>query len=90
MKAIHLKIRGTVQGVFFRAETKEVADSLGITGWVRNLSDGSVEVFAQGEENALEKFEAWCTHGPPGAVVTQVVKMEQKTAKLKGFSIRYS
>ncbi len=87
-KAVHLTIRGKVQGVFFRAETKDQADKLGIGGWVRNCADGSVEIFAQGEATALKKFEAWCTHGPERAEVTHIEKETQKIAKLTRFEIR--
>ena len=87
-KAVHLTIRGKVQGVFFRAELKEQADHLGITGWVRNCTDGSVEGFAQGETHALKKFEAWCAHGPSRAEVTHIEKDEQEIITLTTFQIR--
>ena len=74
MKAIHLRITGRVQGVFFRSTTKEKADELGITGWVKNCADGSVEVFAQGEDEKLKKFEEWCKHGPASAQVDSISK----------------
>ncbi|MGB9734813.1 MAG: acylphosphatase [bacterium] len=63
---------GRVQGVWFRASTKEIADKLGIKGWVRNLPDGSVEVDATGNADAIEEFIQWCHKGPPGARVTDV------------------
>ncbi|MGC8578839.1 MAG: acylphosphatase [bacterium] len=69
---VHLKIMGRVQGVWFRASTKEIADKLGIKGWVRNLPDGSVEVDATGNADAIEEFIQWCHKGPPGARVTDV------------------
>ncbi len=71
-EAIHLKITGRVQGVFFRATTKEKADSLGLTGWVKNCADGSVEVFAQGEDEKLKEFVEWCGNGPSAAKVDDV------------------
>lgn len=88
-KAVRLKIFGRVQGVFFRAETKRVADSLGIVGWVRNCDDGGVEVFAQGEEEALKKLEQWCYRGPPSAEVEDVQREEISLSEGKGFEIRY-
>jgi acylphosphatase len=72
MPSIHLIIKGKVQGVFFRASTKEMAEKLNITGWVKNTDGGDVEVRAQGEDEALEKFIAWCRRGPSQAKVTQV------------------
>lgn len=88
MKAIHLKITGRVQGVFFRSSTKEKADALGITGWVKNCDDGSVEVLAQGEEEELNEFERWCEKGPPTADV-ECTQKEQSTFQnnIKDFRI---
>ncbi|MEK7137025.1 MAG: acylphosphatase [Patescibacteria group bacterium] len=90
MKAILLKITGRVQGVFFRAETKRVADSLGITGWVQNSEDGSVEVFAQGEEETLRKLEQWCSRGPKAAEVQKVQRGERALDETcRSFEIHY-
>jgi acylphosphatase len=82
-KAVHLRISGVVQGVFFRQHTSEEASKLNIKGWVRNCDDGSVEAEAEGEENNLKSFVEWCHHGPPKAVVTNV---EKKDIALKSFS----
>ena len=91
MKAIHLIITGLVQGVFFRKETKRQADARGITGWVRNCDDGSVEIFAQGEEEDLQNLEGWCAEGPSGAKAEHVEKMEEEVMKnMKEFEIRYT
>ncbi len=68
----HLTITGRVQGVWFRAGTKETADSLGIKGWVRNMPDGSVEVDAIGAMDAMGQFIQWCYQGPPGAKVKSI------------------
>ena len=68
-KTLNIKIRGKVQGVFFRASTKEKADSLDIHGFVRNEPDGSVYIEAEGEEDKLLQFTEWCQHGPPHARV---------------------
>lgn len=73
MKQVYLKIIGRVQGVFFRSEAEEKARSLGLTGWVRNTSDGAVEIVAQGEEEPLHKFIEWCHKGPDRAHVENVV-----------------
>lgn len=72
MQGLYLKIFGEVQGVGFRYSIREEAQRLGLTGWARNLPDGSVEVAAQGPKPALEKFLAWCYEGPPGAAVSRV------------------
>ena len=69
---LHALIRGRVQGVFFRAWTQQEARRLGLTGWVRNLPDGGVELRAQGERAVLEKLLSLCRQGPPGAQVESV------------------
>jgi acylphosphatase len=70
---VHLIIRGRVQGVWFRGSTKDAAEQIGgITGWVRNLPDGSVEVVAEGERDTLEQLVVWCHDGPPSARVDVV------------------
>ena len=70
MKGFRAAIRGRVQGVGFRATTEQVARSLGLSGWVRNLPDGGVEVEAAGEENALRELEQFLRRGPRMAHVT--------------------
>lgn len=72
MTTLRLKITGHVQGVFFRAETQAIAKELGLFGWVRNCTDGSVEIHAQGDTEALKQLEEWCHHGPPSAKVDHV------------------
>ena len=72
MKRIHLIISGHVQGVGFRYFCLEQAQSLGISGYARNMPDGSVEIEAQGEESAIEKFLALVRRGPRSAEVTNV------------------
>jgi acylphosphatase len=69
---INLFVFGRVHGVFFRASTLEQAQSLGLTGWVKNLPDGSVEIDAEGPRYALEQLAEWCRHGPPAARVAEV------------------
>ncbi|HLN46943.1 MAG TPA: acylphosphatase [Magnetospirillaceae bacterium] len=72
MPRIHLRIRGRVQGVFYRASAVEQARDLGLTGWIRNRHDGSIEVIAEGSSDSLSVFRSWCQHGPPGANVREV------------------
>ena len=71
-KAIHAWVSGQVQGVFYRHSTREVAQRLGITGWVRNLSDGRVDLVACGPTEAIDKLVRWLHRGPPNALVTEV------------------
>jgi acylphosphatase len=86
---LHLRITGRVQGVWFRASAKEKADALGITGWVRNCEDGSVEVLAQGSEEELKEFVKWCHHGPPSATITDVQEQNEPDAEqMTSFQIR--
>lgn len=73
-KAVQLRISGRVQGVCFRMETQAYARKLGLTGWVRNCSDGSVEALAEGPSAALKQFVAWCQRGPGMARVDSVAE----------------
>jgi acylphosphatase len=70
--AKHLRISGTVQGVGYRAAFSSKAQALGLSGWVRNRSDGSVEALICGDEKALAGMIDWAAHGPPGARVKEV------------------
>ena len=67
-----LRIHGRVQGVFFRAWSAEAARALGLRGWVRNRSDGTVEMLAAGDEGAVERLIAQCRTGPPAARVERI------------------
>jgi acylphosphatase len=72
MNRVHVLIKGRVQGVFFRASTRDMAVNLGLKGCVRNLQDGSVEAIFEGPEGELKKAVQWCRKGPPGAIVSNV------------------
>lgn len=72
MRRVRAIVTGRVQGVGFRASTVYEARESGLTGWVRNLADGSVELEAQGDDAPIEALLAWCAHGPPAARVTDV------------------
>jgi acylphosphatase len=74
---VHVVISGRVQGVWFRASTKEKADELGLTGWVKNTTRGEVEAVFEGEESTVREMLDWCWRGPPLAKVT-VVKETKK------------
>ena len=87
MKTVRLVIKGRVQGVFYRATAKDIADRLGIKGWVRNLPDNNVEVRATASEEILQKFMNWCKQGPPKAKVDDVIVEELSPEEFKGFRI---
>ena len=87
MKTIRLIIKGKVQGVFYRATAKDVADMLGVKGWVRNLPDNNVEITASATEELLQKFIAWCKQGPPKARVDEVVVEDLTLEEFKDFRI---
>jgi acylphosphatase len=83
----HVLVSGKVQGVFFRSSTKDVAEELGISGWVRNLDDGRVEAVFEGEKEEVDKMVEWCRNGPEYARVTGVeVSMDEYKGEFKGFS----
>jgi acylphosphatase len=71
-KAIHARVSGFVQGVGYRQGCRQVARSLGLVGWVRNLDDGRVEVFAQGRDEAVNRLLDWVWAGPSSARVAGV------------------
>jgi acylphosphatase len=86
----HLFIEGRVQGVFYRAFTRELAHDLGLHGWVRNLGDGRVEAVFQGDKKAIEQAIKGCYIGPPGARVSNIdVKWETVKDEEREFSVRY-
>ena len=76
MPPVKLRIRGVVQGVGFRYAMREEALRLGVSGWVRNRADGSVEALLQGEPRAVETLVAWAGNGPPAARVLEVQASE--------------
>ena len=87
---VHVIISGRVQGVWFRANTKQKAEQLGLTGWVRNTSDGCVEAVFEGEERLIKEMIEWCNKGPSLAKVEKVeVKNQNLIEGFDGFSIRY-
>jgi acylphosphatase len=87
MPTVHLIIKGRVQGVYFRATAKDVADEFGVTGWVKNTEEGNVEITASGTEDQLRRFIAWSKSGPPRAMVTDVVIADKKEEKFESFRI---
>lgn len=87
MPVKRLIIKGKVQGVYFRARSKEVADKAGITGWVRNTIDGHVEAMASGTAAQLDLFISWCRRGPQRAVVADLIIMDEPETHFEGFRI---
>ena len=87
MKHLDVRVSGVVQGVWFRASTRDMARKLGIAGTVRNAPDGSVLIEAEGEPAGLERFLAWCRVGPPSAVVESVKVTEGALRGLEDFRV---
>ena len=87
---IHLWISGRVQGVGFRYATRQQAGRLGLRGWVRNLSDGRVEILAEGEETAIGALVDACREGPPLARVENVAAVPDTDKPAKGFTKRFT
>jgi acylphosphatase len=88
--ARRVRITGEVQGVFFRAWAQDQAKSLGVTGWVRNASDGSVKAHVEGEQAAVEQLIDRMHDGPPGAQVDGVEAAESPVESLERFEVRHS
>ena len=87
--ARHLTVRGQVQGVFFRARTREQAQAHGVGGWVANRPDGSVEAWLEGPADAVAAVEAWIRGGgPPHARVDEVVAADSTPAGHDHFDVR--
>ncbi|MEO9296260.1 MAG: acylphosphatase [Nitrososphaera sp.] len=84
----HVFVSGKVQGVYFRQNTLQTANSYGVFGWVRNLPDGRVEAIFEGEEEAVNKVVEWCRAGPSAARVDSLdVKNEKYTGEFSSFAI---
>jgi len=89
VRTVRLQIHGRVQGVWYRASTRSEAERLGVHGWVRNRSDGTVEALVQGDAGAVEELVAWCRRGPSGAAVSRVDVSEVDGGDIPaGFQIR--
>ena len=84
----HVYVSGRVQGVFFRSSVADLAESLGLTGWVRNLHDGRVETLLEGEKERIEQVIQFCHRGPSGAhVIGLELKWEQPRGEFSTFKI---
>ena len=90
METLNIKVTGRVQGVYFRAHTQKTAKRIGATGSVRNKSDGSVEILAQGKKAALDKLVQWCHQGSPASKVEDVIVNNFDTDEIfEDFVVRY-
>lgn len=88
MKRARVRIHGRVQGVFFRAEARSRAESLGVAGWIRNEPDGSVEALFEGEPDRIDSMVEWCRRGPSGAHVDEVEVFEEEAGQAeRGFRV---
>lgn len=86
----HVVVHGLVQGVWFRASTRDEAVRIGVGGWVRNLPDGTVEAVFEGEKKKVEEIVGWCHRGPSGARVSSVdVAWEPSRNEYARFDIRH-
>jgi acylphosphatase len=83
-----VRVRGFVQGVWFRESCRHEADRLGVAGTVRNRADGSVEVVVEGPPTEVAALVSWCREGPPGASVADVEVADERPEGLVGFRVR--
>jgi acylphosphatase len=88
VKRIRVRVQGRVQGVFFRAEARERAESLGVGGWIRNAGDGSVEAVFEGADEQVDSLVEWSRRGPAGARVDEVETVREKPVGEVGFQVR--
>ena len=84
----HVFVSGTVQGVAYRANTRDTAREAGVDGWVKNLDDGRVEAVFEGEEESVERLVEWCHSGSPAAEVESVDAEYGDPEGLSGFEVR--
>jgi len=88
-RRVNIFVSGRVQGVFFRSKTKGKAQGLGLFGWVRNLTDGKVEILAEGKKEKLEKLIEWARQGPAAARVDNLeIEWQEYLGEFKNFEIR--
>lgn len=83
----HVLVAGRVQGVWFRQSCADEARAAGVTGWVRNLSDGRVEAVFEGPDAAVDRLVSWCRTGPPRANVSDVEIRREDPEGLAGFGV---
>jgi acylphosphatase len=86
---VRVVVEGRVQGVFYRDSCRREAQRLGVRGWVRNRSNGSVEVVAEGERSKVDELVTWCRQGPPQARVTGISVTDEVPAAERSFRVEY-
>ncbi len=89
MKHLDIKIYGNVQGVFFRRTAQEKARALGLGGYAKNQSDGSILIEIEGEDADVETFKVWCQEGPPSATVESTTVSVGPIRSYKRFDVHY-
>lgn len=90
MRRVHIIVHGSVQGVFFRSNARDIASSLGLKGYARNMPDGTVEVVAEGNENKIKELVEFCKKGPESAEVSKIdIEFEKASNEFEGFEVRY-
>ena len=89
-KRVHIFVNGRVQGVFFRQATRVIAIKNNVTGWVRNLDDGRVEILIEGDDKCVDSVIAWCDCGPANSRVDDIqINNEEYSGELENFEVRY-
>jgi acylphosphatase len=83
-----IRVHGRVQGVFFRDSTRRKAQTVGVSGWVRNCPDGTVEAVFEGDDDAVRRMVDWVREGPGHAEVDRVDVVEEQPEGLSGFDVR--
>ena len=89
IKRVHAVIYGKVQGIYFRAYAQAEGTKIGVKGWVRNRTDGTVEAVVEGEEAQVEQMVEWLKKGSPGAQILKVETKEERPVGEAQFNIRY-
>lgn len=87
MRRVRVHISGHVQGVFFRTSCADLAEGLGLSGWVRNVEGGGVEAVFEGTESVVERMLSWCREGPPLARVDRFESVDESPTGGLGFRI---
>ena len=87
MAAVHLLIKGRVQGVFYRASARQAAEQMHLTGWIKNTKEGDVEALVSGSDHQVQQFVDWCRQGPPKAQVTDVIVSPAAPSSFTSFNI---
>ncbi len=85
---VHLEIKGKVQGVFFRATSRKIAEENNLTGWIKNQIGGNVEAIVNGQKENVELFINWCKEGPKNAIVYEVAITNLEENAFEGFIVK--